>query len=299
MVNEIFGENYTGNEKIILKENEIFLRQQYGEEEKRITDSSFDIVNIGEENVKQYHIECQSTSDGSMLVRMYEYDSQLALKNSELENGILNVRFPDSAIVYLRNSEKNSSDNMQICIQTPGGSVTYKIPVMKIVTYDIDAIFEKNLLFLLPFHIFCYEGQLKEIEQDAEKLHKLKVLYSSIVIKLEALCMVGKIDEYTKLTICEMSEKVINNLAFKYKKVKKEVTSVMGGKVLEHQAKTIFLRGEASGELKGKLEGKLEEARLNAMELFRNGVSFEMVEKSIKSIEYEELLEIYNQVREN
>ncbi|MBO5372707.1 MAG: hypothetical protein J6A75_08310 [Lachnospiraceae bacterium] len=30
MVNEIFGEHYTGKEKIVLKENEIFLRQQQG-----------------------------------------------------------------------------------------------------------------------------------------------------------------------------------------------------------------------------------------------------------------------------
>jgi len=177
--------------------------------------------------------------------------------------------------------------------------VSYGIPVLKVVMYDIETIFEKNLLFLLPFHIFCYEGELNEIEQNAERLHKLKELYSDIVRRLETMCMTGIIDEYTKLTICEMSEKVINNLAFKYQNIKKEVTSVMGGKVLEHQAKTIFLRGEASGELKGKIEGKIEEARLNAMELFRNGVSFEMVEKSIKSIGHEELLELYHQVIEN
>lgn len=32
VVNEVFGEHFTGEEKVILKENEIFLRQQDGNE---------------------------------------------------------------------------------------------------------------------------------------------------------------------------------------------------------------------------------------------------------------------------
>jgi len=291
VVNEIFGGHYTGNEKIVLKENEIFLRRQQGEEEKRITDSSFDIVDIGDENVKQYHIECQSTSDGSMLIRMFEYDSQLALKNGELENGILNVNFPNSAIIYLRKGEK-TPDIMQIRVHTPGGEVSYEVQTLYVTEYDIETIFEKKLLFLLPFHIFSYEKQLEDIELDKERLQRLKALYIRIISQLEKLCWEGEIDEYTKVTICEMSEKVIQNIASKYQKVKKEVTDIMGGKVLEHQAKTIFRRGEASGELKGKIE----EARSNALEFLKNGVPFEVVEKSIKALSHEELMEIYIQV---
>ncbi len=112
---------------------------------------------------------------------------------------------------------------------------------------------------------------------------------------MEKLCLTGEIDEYTKVTICEMSEKVIKHLAHKYQNVQKEVVRVMGGKVLDHEAKRIYLRGENHG----KIEGKIEEARENALELFKNGASFEMVEKSIKSLSYDELLEIYNQVNDN
>lgn len=281
VVNEIFKEDYTGNEKIVLKENEIFLRQQHGEEEKRITDSSFDIVSIGEEHARQYHIECQSTSDGSMLIRMYEYDSQMALKNGEVENGILNVHFPDSAIVYLRKS-KNILSNMKICIHTSGGSVDYKIPVLNVTDYDIKTIFKKKLLFLLPFHIFTYEENLEEFEKSEEKRQKLREIYSNIVKRLEKLCMSGEIDEYTRLTICEMTEKVVKHLANGQKKVQKEVVEIMGGKVLDHTAKRIYQHG------------KIEEAQENALEFFKNGASFEMVEKSIKTLTHDELVEIYN-----
>lgn len=70
VINEAFGEHYTGREKIVFHPNEHFLDQQDGNAEKRITDSSFTIIG---EKEKQYLYECQSTADSSMLVRIFEY----------------------------------------------------------------------------------------------------------------------------------------------------------------------------------------------------------------------------------
>ncbi|MCD8090397.1 MAG: hypothetical protein LUD81_07230, partial [Clostridiales bacterium] len=81
VLNEIFGENYTGNEEIVYSQNEHFLNKQNGEEEKRITDSSFTVIG---EKTKKYLFECQSTSDDSMLVRIFEYATQIALDESEI-----------------------------------------------------------------------------------------------------------------------------------------------------------------------------------------------------------------------
>ena len=44
LVNEVFGKNYTGSEKIVFHPNEHFINQQDGKEQKRITDSSFSII---------------------------------------------------------------------------------------------------------------------------------------------------------------------------------------------------------------------------------------------------------------
>ena len=76
VINEIFGEHYTGEETIVFSPNEHFLNKQDGIEEERITDTSFQVV--GKET-KKYHWECQSTDDSSMLVRFFEYDAQIAL----------------------------------------------------------------------------------------------------------------------------------------------------------------------------------------------------------------------------
>ena len=41
VINEMFGENYRGDEQIVFGQNKHFLNQQDGPGEKRITDSSF------------------------------------------------------------------------------------------------------------------------------------------------------------------------------------------------------------------------------------------------------------------
>lgn len=252
VVNEVFHTNYVGDEDVILYENEIFMKQQGGDEEKIITDSSFAIVSL-EGKSKRYHLECQSSVDGSMLIRMYEYDSQLALKNSELFKETLVVRFPESAILYLRQNE-SVPDVYEIQIHTPNGCISYHVPTLKVQQYDIETIFEKNLLFLIPFYIFTYEKQFYKINNNIEMLKELKKEYSRILKRLDKLVESKKINEYIKKTICEMSERVINKLAIKYESIRKEVTDIMGGKVLEYEAKDILRRGIKEGIEVGKFE---------------------------------------------
>ena len=63
LINEIFHENYTGNEKIVFSANEHFLNQQGGNEDERITDSNFKVVGM---EIKKYHLECQCNPDSSI-----------------------------------------------------------------------------------------------------------------------------------------------------------------------------------------------------------------------------------------
>lgn len=152
VINEIFGENYTGKEKIVFSVNEHFLNQQDGNESKRTTDSSFKILG---KVTKKYHWECQSTTDSSMLIRLFEYDTQIALDEGKIKGNTLTVTFPHTAVLFLR-STASTPDTMRIKMITPGSNAEYDIPVMKLKLYTIEEIFEKNLLFLIPFYIFTY-----------------------------------------------------------------------------------------------------------------------------------------------
>ena len=44
--------------------------------------------------------------------------------------------------------------------------VNYKVPVIRAERYTSDMIFQKKLLFLLPFYIIRYEKSVKKIEED-------------------------------------------------------------------------------------------------------------------------------------
>ena len=110
VINEVFGETYSGEEEIVFSVNEHFLNQQGGNEEERVTDTSFKI--LGEET-KKYHLECQSSTDHSMLVRMFEYDTQIALDRGEIKDSVLTVTSPHSAVLFLRCSA-STPDKMKI-----------------------------------------------------------------------------------------------------------------------------------------------------------------------------------------
>lgn len=151
VINEIFGEAYTGDEEIRFYPNEHFLDQQDEAGKERITDANFTVFG---KTPKKYHIECESSlPDGKMTIRLFEYDAQIALDEGEITEDTLTVTFPNTAVLYLR-SYKQTPDKMKYVIITPGGTVQYDIPVMKVNAYSLNDIFEKGLLILISFYIF-------------------------------------------------------------------------------------------------------------------------------------------------
>ncbi|MCI9079661.1 MAG: hypothetical protein HFH68_12210 [Lachnospiraceae bacterium] len=242
LINEVFGEHYTGNEKITLLQNEHFIKLADGKLKKRVTDSS---ISLPGSNSRIYHFECQSTPDGEIIIRIFEYASQMALEGAYASNGKLVLEYPHSAILYLRHNS-NTPDNMEITIKTPGGEVSYKVPVIKM-DYSLEEIFRKNLLFLIPFYIFCYEKEFPAMENGSGNLVKAEQEFLKIVNVLDSMCLNGEITEYIKCMLSGMSKIVIDNIAAKYEKVKEGLGGIMGGKVLEYEAKTILKTGIEQG----------------------------------------------------
>ena len=248
VVNEMFQKKHSDKEKITVLNNEFFLNRQDGDQAERVSDTNFI---IGKE---RYHLECQSTSDGTIMYRMFEYDSQIALQNSEMLEGKLVVKFPSTAVLYLRH-KKITPEKMMMEIRVPGATCSYPVPILKVQNYTIEEIFEKNLLFLIPFHIFTYEKEFQEYETDENRLSELTRVYEGIMERLDTYAMEQRINEYTKRTIIDMSKKVLEHLAKKYSNVKEGVGAIMGGKILDHEAKDILNMGIAKGREEGREQG--------------------------------------------
>ena len=284
VLNEIFGENYSGNEDIKFSQNEIYLTQQDGEQEKRITDSCFIIRD--DKKVMRYHLECESNPDRSISVRIFEYDAQIALNDREQEGYRLKVNFPHTAVIALRASGK-MPESMSVEINTPGGSVEYDVPVLKTQVYSLDEIFDKNLLFLLPFYIFSYEKQFKKYDADESQMAEMVESLKLIVKRLGDLIQDGKLDQYTAQTLIFCFNKVAKSLAVDHANVLKGVDDVMGGKILEYEAKDILREGEARGRKEGAMEtlfGLVKDGLLTiAVAAQRAGMDLPAFEKEYKN----------------
>ena len=131
----------------------------------------------------------------------------------------------------------------------------YDIPVIKSQRYSIDEIFEKNLLLLIPFYIFSHESRFKKYESDTAMLETLMSEYECIRERLERLAEQKTINEFTKCTILDMANKVLENIAANHEKVREGVKSVMGGQVLEYEAKRIRNEGIKQGIEQGVEQG--------------------------------------------
>ena len=254
VINEIFKEDYTGNEIIEFHPNEHFIEQQDSANQERITDTNFIIYG---KKKKKYHLECESSlPDGRMTIRLFEYDAQIALDEGEVINEILTVTFPNTAVLYLRNYKK-TPDKMRYVIKTPGGTVEYDVPIMKMQEYTLEEIFSKGLLLLIPFYIFSHEKNFKVYNSNEQRLAELKAEYRSILERLDKLEQEGIIGAFDKRTIIELSGDVIREIAQKYENVQKGIGGMMSGALLETEARTILNRGKDEGRNQTKKETAL------------------------------------------
>ena len=254
VINEIFGEDFTGNEKIEFHPNEHFVDQQDEADKERITDTNFTVFG---KVPKKYHIECESSyPDGRITIRLFEYDAQIALDEGEVTVETLTVTFPNTAVLYLR-TYKKTPDKMKYVIVTPGGTVQYDVPSMKVQTYSLDDIFEKGLLMLIPFYIFSHEKSFPEYNSNERKLAELKTEYQEILERLDKLEKQEVIGAFDKRTIIDLSGDVINKIAQKYKNVQKGVGGMMRGTLIETSARRLKNEANRNTALRMLKRGKL------------------------------------------
>lgn len=254
VINEIFKEHYTGKEEIRFFPNEHFLDQQDAADKERITDTNFQIIG---RIVKKYHLECErSLPDGKITIRLFEYDAQIALDEGGVTEETLTVTFPNTAVMYLR-AYKKTPDKMKYVIITPGGTVQYDVPIMKVQSYSLDEIFEKRLLMLIPFYIFSHEKSFSEYNNNEQKLEELKAEYRIILERLDDLEKQGIIGAFDKRTIIELSSDVIREIARKYENVQKGIGAMMRGPLIQTEARTILNESKKETALRMLKVGKL------------------------------------------
>ena len=241
-INELYREDYRGDEEIVHLQDEHYIDTP--EEIKEVDSDSYFMLK--DDPKKRYHFECQSTPDSTMLFRMYQYDSRIAFWDNTLEGDKLTVRYPRSAVLFLRHT-RNTPDVMHIYLETSQGRVLQEVRVMKLKNYTLDEIFEKRLYLLLPFYILVYENRFAECNEVAAEGEKLMAEYRRIAAYLGEKVRTGDLNEYERNLLASMILKVAEHCLEKYEVIKKGIQEIMGGVLLDYPAKTILNKGRAQG----------------------------------------------------
>ena len=251
LINEVFGTNYPSNVEIIQGRNEHLTKSG-----KKITDS---YIIIGE---KRYHMECQSTEDSTMILRMIEYDFAISVEYAEKVHGVYRMQFPHSCILYLRGDVGEKTVSMEL--QFPDNQVVqYKVPVIRIEWYSIKEILEKDLIMLLPFYIMRYEKMKYQLENDEVLREKLFQEYEMIAEYLERKFLNNGLEKEFR-DVRELISKIVEYVFSESKNVRKGLGEIMGGQVLELESDRLIKKGtDDMAALTRKLmdEGRLDDLR--------------------------------------
>ncbi len=254
VINEVFHTSYTKKDEIVQYRNEHHLPSG-----GITTDSYFRISD------KLYHFECQSTADSSMSIRMIEYDFSIALEEASKSGDMYEMNFPHSCVIYLRHNS-HAPDQLKVKVNLPDKTAfVYQIPILKVQEYTRHDIFQKKLLFFLPFYIMRYEKSLNRIESDPALLAQMLLEFETIRKQLkENLPGDEEADLYTRLV--ELIKRISDYILQPAEQLKERIGDIMGGKVLELETDRIIDHATKIGLEQGLeqgLERGLEQATLN------------------------------------
>jgi hypothetical protein len=267
LLNETFSENYTGNEKIVFDQNEQMIevpeeavKKESEEKNKnsdaksekykeRITDTNFTVFAGTNKN---YHLECESKPySTNMLIRLYEYDTQLALRNSVTEGNTIRVKYPNTAVLYLRNISTIPDEMKMIIEVSEGTEIVRNVSVIKMKNYTPEEIIQKKLFILIPFYLFNYEKQFQECNDDPEKLEVILNDLRYLEKELNALVNNGDLDTVHLDVIENCTKLVSDQLAKNYDNVRKGVEDIMVGPIFDFPSTRIIEKSFEDGIEKG------------------------------------------------
>ena len=132
-------------------------------------------------------------------------------------------------------------------------NLLYNAKAINLQNYTCDDIFEKKLLFFLPYYIMRYKDELPFIYENTNKINALLAEYEDICKKLEK-----ELYDYNKSILYTGLIKLINTIAdyiIRSDELKKELGNVMGGQILELESERFMRVGHEEGLAEGLEKG--------------------------------------------
>ncbi|MBR4725665.1 MAG: hypothetical protein IK071_07800 [Lachnospiraceae bacterium] len=265
LVNEMFGTNY----KMYSAEE----MERYANEHMKLVFSEDDKPKVSKVisdfymklDGTLYHIECQSTEDGDILIRILDYNMRIAFENVEKDgqSGNLRVQLPHSALLMLR---KSSEDEPKISYNT----ITYVyqdrefvifVPVLHVQAYSMEEVFDKELYSLIPFFSIRYEQEIARISknplenrEDYDKIYSELMRFTDLVYRA---CASGKLSEHFSRELAVLYRKIVNTISNRLDdQMKERLVNTMDGQVLELQCQKWYREARQAEKVNTEREKK-------------------------------------------
>lgn len=218
-INEVFGRRYEIDAPIMQ-----FNEEHEGPLGTRISDSVFRIEDM------VYHLECQSTHDASMVVRVVECDFSIALQEALEQGAPYRMKFPSSCVLLLRHASK-TPDYLEM--EMPDSeSFRHHTKIYKTQLVSEEEIFRRRLLILLPFYLMRYEKELSGLDAESDAAAALIRECREIRMRLADLTLLQG-DELLYRQITELIIRASDHLLAANEPLNRKVRPAMGGEVLE------------------------------------------------------------------
>ena len=131
---------------------------------------------------KKFHIEAQIENDNTIVLRVFDYGYQDALKYKTVIGDRIILKFPKSKIIFLEHNN-NTPDAVVLELDFgQQGKFEYQVPAMKFLDYTIDELNAQKLVILMPLYLLKLRKEIEK-SKSKENANKLKVLMNDGIIK--------------------------------------------------------------------------------------------------------------------
>ncbi len=161
-----------------------------------------------------YHFEAQISWDKHIVVRMFEYGYNQAMKR---RSGWEDLYFPDPLIVYLDENTENIPDCQTLQIHFGSqGCYRYQVPVLKYLSEDLGSLNQRKMVILIPFQLLRLRKNLQKARtpQNMEALKEL-VLHD-IIGSIRENERLGNITKNDARVLMSLTRKLFQHIYEKY-----------------------------------------------------------------------------------
>jgi hypothetical protein len=144
------------NEQLEIIEGDLFLR----------------VFIPGDTTPHLFHVEFQTSEDGTMAIRVLRYGLNKAVENQDLSGNKRILYMPKSLVIHIEEHKNIPDEYHERIVFADGDIKDFTVPVLKYWKLSEDYLINNNLFPLLPLKVFLLRAELDKLTKDNDEAAK-------------------------------------------------------------------------------------------------------------------------------